>query len=286
MTGRITSRVVIALPGSERLTGFMAQPGAESFEVFEAFDGRQGAVPPFFDVGAFESRYGVPARGGEIGCAASHYLAIEAFARGPGQDSDLLLVCEDDARWTAVFWRTMRRIEAAPLRLTYVVLADGLGAPNGRSLYSLSEKHARLSLLVWPVGWCAGTFRRLGYVGGTVWGAGCYLINRACARRYVEWVGRSGLSWKADDYDVWSNEVGVRILLVRPGLCSWEGETTIGSPTFLVRQDPRHETHGGLVTRVRTRLALGTRLRRLREAARVTCQDLAHRRRPAGGGHS
>lgn len=282
MTGRITSRVVIALPGSDRLVGFQAQPGASSFEVFEAFDGRQGAVPPFFDVRAFEARYGVPARGGEIGCAASHYLALKAFARAPGRDSDLLLVCEDDARWTSVFWRTLRRIERLPGNLTYVLLSDVLGVPNGRALYSHSEKNGRLSLLAWPVGWCAGAPRRLGYVGGTVWGTGCYLISRACARRYVEHVGRSSISWKADDYRVWSRDVGVRILLLRPGLCSWDGETTIGSPAFAVVDDSsRDGAREGLVQRVRSRLAVGTRARRLRESLHVARQDLASRRRPA-----
>ena len=61
---RVVRRCVIMLDGSGRGDGFLRQPSGSSFEVYPAFDGRLGDVPPDVDMQAYVRRLGRSPRGG------------------------------------------------------------------------------------------------------------------------------------------------------------------------------------------------------------------------------
>lgn len=121
----MASAAVVSLPGSDRRRGFFAQPLAGVFEVAEAFHGATQDWTPYFDAARFAEHYGRAPVAAEIGCAISHARVIRDFAAEAGAGSDVLLVAEDDARFTEDFARVGRTLLQPPLRHDVVVLGDG-----------------------------------------------------------------------------------------------------------------------------------------------------------------
>ena len=91
---------VIALDDSTRLDAFYSRPGSSRFEVYPAFDGRAGDVPPDFDTAAFRARTGADPLPGEVGCAVSHSRLMREFAGEEGDPDDVMVVAEDDTLLT------------------------------------------------------------------------------------------------------------------------------------------------------------------------------------------
>ncbi|MCO6809653.1 glycosyltransferase family 25 protein, partial [Pseudomonas aeruginosa] len=106
----VARAAVVSLPGSGRRRGFFAQPLAGVFEVAEAFHGATQDWTPYFDAARFAEHYGRAPVPAEIGCAISHARVIRDFAAEAGADSDVLLVAEDDARFTEDFARVGRTL--------------------------------------------------------------------------------------------------------------------------------------------------------------------------------
>lgn len=122
---RVVERRVISLEGSSRLPGFMTQPDAAGFEVWDAFDGRTGAGAEWFDDVAYEARVGENNMPGEIGCTISHLRLMEHFGGASGAADDVLLVAEDDVLFAPDFAAVCQRILQRS-NFGCVVMANGL----------------------------------------------------------------------------------------------------------------------------------------------------------------
>lgn len=264
---KVVDKAVIALPDTNRLDTFYSRPGAEGFRVAEAFDGRTGAGTDLFDVDRFVERVGREPLGGEIGCAISHFQVLQDFALTSGRGDDVLIVAEDDALLSTNFEEVLGRVLDRARDLAYVILADPYGEADRGDFFGYSEYSVRLSALATPVGppWNPWQFR-VGRYTGLAFGAGLYAVTRDAAKKYERFVAERGsLSWVADDYSHWATGAGVRVSFLRPNLASWAGGTTLG------REDPRQVNEvwasrryqGGVLTRVRSHIALRTRWDRL-----------------------
>ncbi|MDO5700987.1 MAG: glycosyltransferase family 25 protein [Bowdeniella nasicola] len=270
---RIASRVVLGLRDSPRLGGFFAQPGAQGFRHFEAYDAREGGGEEYFDRDRFTSHYGEPPLGGQVGCAISHHLILKEFANEPGVDTDLLLVAEDDARFLPGFERALDRITRNAGPLDYVNLAEPFARTKAGLLHPYAEDAAMLSLTSRIIGWRGVEPIRMGPFSGRAWGAVCYLVSRAAARRITEVArSRGRLSWLADDFTQWAEPADIRVLLVRPDLVTYDGPSTIESGTLPPRGLTLREMarEGGVISALRRFAAPRRRLRHLARAWRAT----------------
>lgn len=281
----ITQAVVISLLGSQRFVGFEAADwGGLSFARFEAVDTRDGTVPAGFSVDDFRLRYGVSPRPGEMGCAMSHATVIGQFAQEEGDPEDLLLVAEDDARPVPELLQVLRRvIRVMERRNVDIALLSEPIFGTRRSL-----KTYALSLLAHSV----GHGRRFGHCADKIAGTGLYLITRRACRSYTRVAHGSGVSWVADDYGFGSSDVvlenpfhGLDVRVVRPGLCDWEGETTIQDPEgyakFSESKLSEYELQGGGGV-LRRGISVFSRLRRHAFSyasllLRVTLSDIKQR---------
>ena len=245
--GHVVQRTVIALDGSPRLPGFLAQRSARGFEVFDAVDNRAGQFTHLFDVERFQQRFGREPRPGEIGCTLSHLAVLRAFCEMPGGDGDFLLVAEDDARFVDDFHEVVERVARRVTGPSMVVLADPYGPPGrrDRSWRSASEHFVQLSVM-------AASFPRRGprqNVRVGRWsrglaGASAYLVTRSAATRIIrcldgEFDGRPW--WVADFHGFYRDHVGVDVLAVRPNLAGWEGESSIQDGDHQAWRDGQQE---------------------------------------------
>jgi GR25 family glycosyltransferase involved in LPS biosynthesis len=273
---KIARRVVITLADSPRIAEFQAQAGGDKFEVFAAFDGRTGAVPPEFDAVDFERIVGLEPTGGEIGCAVSHFRVISDFAEGEGNDSDLLLVAEDDARLSPVFEETIKRLLRRSHNLDIVNLAPAFGRCDKSDFDGYFERTLRLSLLSNPIGAPWPWSRLAGSYHGTLWGTALYLISRCAAREYSTLVAQhGGIGWRADDFSIWPPAAGLHVTAVRPSLAGRYGPSSIeGHPDAMAMSSAGPRIEGTQMERLRSTIALRTRLRRLRESASVGRDDM------------
>lgn len=278
-TQNIISKYVVALPDSNRLPGFLEQSAARDFEVFPAFDGRDGAVPTFVDLSAYASRIGRAPLGGEIGCAASHFLLMTQFAEAAGANEDLMLVAEDDARFYPDFESALFRIVRRWRPISLALLAHPSENSPNRNFTGLSERSARISALSTPIALRGVHPVMLGATRGMLIGTGLYLISRRSCRqaiRYIRETHNGSISWHADAYDVWADPAGIRLDLARPNLAGWEGASQIGGedhPGPSVTNTPASDTRHN-----RGRLIRGipTRIRRSVDAVRIVPYDLRH----------
>lgn len=229
MASQITKAVVIALEDSPRIKGFLASDWGVSFEVFPAVDTRQGDFLESFNAEEFTQRYGRSPRSGEVGCVMSHFSIIEKFAAEEGQDSDLILIAEDDARPTHDFRFSLTQLLDGPASWDLALLSEPIyGSEKTLKYYALSPRARRI-----------GNGHRFGHFYDKIAGAGLYLMSRAACRVYVTNARKmNGISWVADDFGFFKDTAplpnpfeGLDIRVVRPGLADWEGETSIQEPT-------------------------------------------------------
>ena len=229
----ITKRVVIALEDSSRLEGFLAQPGGDEFSQFRAIDNRRGGHISEFDVEEFERVYRRPPRAGEIGCTLSHVSVMRSFAREGGPGDELLLVAEDDARFSIHLEAALEAILQWPKVTGLVVLGDPYGRADhrDRAVGSSSEHFVQLSALARPLRLAGGAPPfRIGRWAAGLTGAGLYLITRDACRAvddYLNAVDGRKPWWVADYHGFYRDTLGCDVLFVRPNLVSWEGESSI-----------------------------------------------------------
>ncbi|GGH62948.1 glycosyltransferase family 25 protein [Rothia aerolata] len=223
-------KYVIALKSSSRLKKFQQQEFSNGFSIWDAFNGVEEPVPDFVDLKSFEQGLGRPPLPGEFGYSVSHYLLCKNFVE-TGKIDELMLVAEDDARFSnkaeSVISRVVRWTDWSKVGI--VVLASPGLAAGERRFRSIPQKAAVMSILSRPVGWNGIYPFILGSFDGMAIGTGCYLISFQAAQKYVDLVEYGDkIAWVADHYNIWAKKAGVEVQLLRPGICSWEGESTIG----------------------------------------------------------
>lgn len=279
-TEEITSRRVVALADSSRVEGFWAQPAAAGFTVFTAYDGRTGSTPDDFDRAGFEARRGMAPSGGEVGCAVSHYRLLKEFAEQDGEDSDLILVAEDDARFGPDFELVLDNILGRISSFDCIILASPFDDAGSRPLSSIGARLTQLSLLASPVGpkgrlWCY----RVGAYWGSAWGTGLYLMRRSAARRYVDLAALiQGIEWVADESSYWAPLARIRMACVVPNIAGWEGPSTIRETSDIAAAHERAQRRRGRVEAFRSLIAIRTRWRFFRRQLAGTGRDLNGRR--------
>lgn len=275
---RIVKSVVISLENSRRIKGFWEHNSDQfNFELFDGFDGRVRQGSEYFDKEKAERIFGKPVFGGEVGCAISHLQVIREFAYSDGQDSDLLLVAEDDARLVPDARIVVDRILSKFNNIELLILAEGLGGKNMGSWVSLRRNPTNvignMSFKFTPVGSLPNVMaHRVGHVSNALWGAGLYLISRSAAKSYLKLTDNLGRShWLADYYFYWADKAKIDVLVCRPGLATWEGESEIlGREEFDLDAG---KVGGSLLDRIRLRVALRTRLTRFRASFAATIHE-------------
>ncbi|MGV3102480.1 glycosyltransferase family 25 protein [Rothia sp. 32237D007AR] len=223
-------KYVIALDGSQRIDGFCKQPYAQDFHIWQAYNGYENPIPEFVNLAGLEKCLRRKPSLGEIGCSISHYLVCKNFVENH-KDEDFLLVAEDDARFHPKTPLIINRsIKITDWKRTGIIVFSGSGLEHGIRKFTAPEQGmAAMSVKSLPVGWAGRYPFILGKFDGNALGAGLYLISRTAAEKLVDYVEReSRLSWPSDHYHVWVKPLDIGIKIVRPGLCSWEGESTIG----------------------------------------------------------
>ncbi|MGQ4575764.1 glycosyltransferase family 25 protein [Dermabacteraceae bacterium P7006] len=253
---KVVDKVVISLPDShERRNQFFERKSAKEFRVFPAFDGRKEEVPDFFDVNGFTNWYKRPPLPGEIGCTVSHYLVIKEFAEGDGQDSDVLLVAEDDAFLSDNLDLVVNKILSKSIDFEFCMLTDAVCGTKydlhrifKKGLFSHSFKVVHMSVFSRRVFVKKNPHMyTIGTASGVLFGTGLYMITRKSARKYCDYVKNvEKLSWKADGYACWPQKMGMRISIVRPNLADSRyrpGTSTIldDSPESKAGQAPNKE---------------------------------------------
>ncbi|MCT1916087.1 glycosyltransferase family 25 protein [Kocuria rhizophila] len=277
----VARAVVVSLPGSDRRRGFFAQPLAGVFEVAEAFHGATQDWTPYFDAARFAERYGRAPVAAEIGCAISHARVIRGFAAEAGADLDVLLVAEDDARFTEDFARVGRTLLQSRLAHDVVVLGDGWTRHRRtavrRHLTGISQV-SRLSRVL------RGRRRlyRVGRFAGHGDCAGLYAITRRAARafdNYIRSLPGEKLEHVADAWPAFRELCGWDVALTRPSLVTWSGGSTILAPEDQEREAAELAAAPPLTLRDRLVLlvAARSRIRGARLALRATVDDLAFR---------
>ena len=283
----LSRAVVISLPGSDRRPGFFAQPLGEIFEVFDAFHGATEDWSPYFDAERFERHYLRRPEPAEIGCAISHAWVIREFAAGSGSDSDLLLVAEDDARFTEDFPVVLRAVMAWRAKNDVMVLGDGWTRNprlRVRRQIMASSQVSLLSRLVRS----GRRLYRLGRYAGHGDCAGLYLLTRGGARKfdaYVRDLPGEKLQRVADAWSEFREEAGLDVALLRPSLATWSGGSTIRPPEVVASEEAEEAAAPGLHLRDRLalRIAVRSRLRGVKLAVWATVDDVRHRMRAARG---
>ncbi|WP_112234569.1 glycosyltransferase family 25 protein [Kocuria sp. BT304] len=271
----LSRAVVVSLADSDRRPGFFAQPLGEIFEVFDAFHGATQDWTPYFDAERFAGNYLRPPAPAEIGCAISHARVIRAFAAETGDDADLLLVAEDDARFTADLPCALRAVTEGPLPHDVVVLTDGLSLDPALHRRRFLTSISQLSLLSRTV---SGPERRhrIGRFAGQGDCSGLYLMTRGGARKfddYVRALPEGKLQRVANVWPDLRDEGGVDVALVRPSLVRWSGGSTIRAS----EDGPAARREAPLPPSLRDRIAVRSRLRGAGPALRATVEDAGYR---------
>lgn len=249
--------------------------------MFDAIDNRSGSVTERFDVERFRDFFQRDPRPGEIGCTLSHMGVMRSFAEETGADCDLLLVAEDDARFVDGFESVIAPLARHAPSTSLVVLADPYG-PAGRrdrSVGSKSEHFVQVSLFARRFRCPAqGGVVTMGRWSAGLTGTGLYLVTRSAARGIArsldeEFGGRPW--WAADYHGFYRDDLGIDVLVVRPNLADWEGESSI--------QDDGHvgwrAAHGGEASHVGLGVFLKEWRHRALRKARSTKFDLLWRLR-------
>lgn len=267
----VTRYRVIALEGSDRLEKFFARPGADLFEVFRAVDGRKGEGVEDFNTPLAQFHYDFELSAAEVAIASSHLRVMREFGNESGDDSDVMVVAEDDALLSEDFEEVVQELVRSVRNLQFVILAHPNAEAGVSHVWGGSETNLSLSALSQVVKAESGVRYRCGHFSGILWGAGLYLVTRAAARKYsgvVERIG--GLGWFADDWWMFQRFANADVKFLRPNLADWIGDSTFRDvPPQVVRTAPK-----GVRDRVVVSLALRSRAKATCRAAAATLRDL------------
>lgn len=259
----IKSAKVISLPGSDRILGFKKEINKYKFNVFDAFDGRFEKIPEFYSREKYFELMGEYPSPGEIGCAVSHFLVMKEFAEQKGDDDDLILIAEDDARiaerYEWVIDYVAHNVDWRKTKLA--LLANQIGAGK-RNHNSSVQKLAILRIRSRIIGWSRKYPFMLGNVIGHTNCAGLYLVSRGACQEYVSKI-KSGekIFYPADFFHLVFPDHWRSIKVVRPGIADFEGESTIGGDSHDWKNFRQGLRTDGMSTIERIRLFLSPKLR-------------------------
>lgn len=266
-------RVVISLPGSNRIDSFMAQPMAKGFEVFEAIDGRLQESQYNFSMKRYMNYYQHPPTPGQVGCAISHFRVIRSFAVTEGPPSSTLLVAEDDSRFGMDFPGVLGKINKnGPFDIG--VLADRKPTNPRAAFQRMLMAESQLSLFSKFIATPSRIYR-FGRFEGDPYCAALYVITRHGARKFIaETELRGGLPWTvADDWALFRDQYGMDIKVLRPGLVSYEGDSSTRSDDSMAQDHLINGSYAGIIGRAKTAVAVRSRLAAARLATRATIRD-------------
>lgn len=279
----LRERRVIALPGSARLEAFFGTEAGRTFEVWQAQDGRGGALDHLADQERIRGIHGRALVGGEIGCSLSHLSLYRHFAEQPGKDRDVIAIAEDDALVSSDFEPVVSRLLASGADFDVVLLSYNAVSAEETDFFDLYEDNVPLSLIGPRLGRSArGRTYRVGRPEGMIIGTGLYLITREACRRIVAEFDRTGLLyWMADEWRWFRDHLGVKVLMLRPTLASWSDTTVIHGRPQATEDIANNLT--ALPQGFRARLAPRRRLLRLLRVGKATGRDaLIRLRNPSG----
>lgn len=259
-------KYVISLEGSSRIDGFKKQKGAENFKIFDAIDGKYYSGQDFNRNG-FRNLYGFDASDPVVGCAVSHYLVMRDFILNSSDDSDLLLVAEDDAIFSKNFEEVVEGVVKDISGLQVALLATPFSSADKKNFFSDDEYWFQQSL----IGKKYLNKYKLARYDGTVWGAGLYVMTRDAACNYIKFVERcSGIHWVADAWDYFKDPANLDILVVKPSLASWVGDSGIQAHGFIEKNGYSNTKIG----KIKELVGLRTRCKRARSVVAATLYNL------------
>lgn len=274
----ITKRV-IALKRKNRLESFYSRKSARHFQVFWGADGFEEDLDNEFDTQRHSSHYNWEPRAGVVGAAISHARVICTFAKGEGDASDTLVVAEDDALISDFFDEVLAATFSIRHNgfVNFSHLSAGERRPNFRSR---TELERQISLLSRPILAGKGLRKRLfraGPYAGILWGAGLYSISRGAARTFMNYIeDENRVYWVADDFNLFWREMGIPSLVVKPGLCSFYGDSVINEAD----ESFMDNWHAVKVTTVREFLAPSARISKVHLIGEATVAHLRAARGP------
>ena len=212
-----------------RLSEFLAQPGADEFEIFDGVDLRGSppdVVAGLVDEGEIRRKYARPLSPGEVGCALSHRALMSLIAANDDMSpDDVALVVEDDATLHPRLDSLLPWLESQPFDV--MPLHHGgwdLDTDSGR----------RLMERVYPMSPLAKSATGADFVAGfatpEAWMLAVgYLVRKRAARHLAE--NEPALVDRvADDYRA-IGDLGLRVCQVRPSLVWESGRESVITPT-------------------------------------------------------
>lgn|GEM_PF-965868 len=274
--------VVISLVDSERREIFRRQPGATRFTFWDAVNGRTEDCSPWFDIKASVDRTGITPTPGFLGCASSHLQVVQEFARTEGPDNAVMVVAEDDVLFRPETATLLSWVIGLRRSFDVAVLSDHWAKEERAHFRRLLTATSQLSALSVRRR-VAGKMYTFGRFSGPAWSAGLYVVTRRGARRYTAGIESNGgrQDTAADDWKRFRDRWGLDVHVLRPGVVDFMGGS-MTRPEEALESEERAVASAAPTSRLdrlRTALALRSRLAAARLLVEATRRDLAFRRR-------
>ena len=268
---RIT-KYVLGLDGANRFDSFYSVGApAKDFVPYSAVDNRDNHVTDKeFDVELFRRRWHRDPTPAERGCMLSHVNMWRDFL---ATDTDWALIAEDDILISPDVEAVVNAIITKYPQVQLVNLCDAYSFKAGTM--NPRVEYIRLSLLSPFV---YGKYRMGKLYGSTRLGCtGLYLISRSGAELLLKQLEGKAPGTVADDYTLYQ-QWGVDVRFVQPGLCSWEGSSTLLESGMSHLESLNANQRGTCaLDRLRIALAPKMRLANAKNALLSTVEDVKQR---------
>ena len=268
---RIT-KYVLGLDGANRFDSFYSVGApARDFVPYSAVDNRDNHVTDKeFDVELFRRRWHREPTPAERGCMLSHVNMWRDFL---ATDTDWALIAEDDILISPDAEAVVNAIITKYPQVQLVNLCDAYSFKAGTM--NPRVEYIRLSLLSPFV---YGKYRMGELYGSTRLGCtGLYLISRSGAELLLKQLEGKAPGTVADDYPLYE-EWGLDVRFVQPGLCSWEGSSTLLESGMSHLESLNANQRGTCaLDRLRIALAPKMRLANAKNALLSTVEDVKQR---------
>lgn len=265
-------KYVLGLDAANRFDSFFSVGApARDFQRFSAVDNRDDHLADSdFDTEAFRKRWDRDPSAAEKGCMLSHLNMWRDFLES---DADWGVFAEDDALVSADADKVVQRIIERHPEVQLVNLCDGYSSHAG--VMNPRVDYNRLSLLSPFV---YGKYRMGKMYGPHRLGcAGLYLLSRLGAEQLVKHFEGKAPGTVADDYPLYE-EWGLDVRFVQPGLCSWEGSSTLLESGMSHLESLNANQRGTCaLDRLRIALAPKMRLANAKNALLSTVEDVKQR---------
>lgn len=265
-------KYVLGLDAANRFDSFFSVGApARDFQRFSAVDNRDDHLADSdFDTESFRKRWDRDPSAAEKGCMLSHLNMWRDFLES---DADWGVFAEDDALVSADADKVVQRIIERHPEVQLVNLCDGYSSHAG--VMNPHVDYIRLSLLSPFV---YGKYRMGKMYGPHRLGcAGLYLLSRLGAEQLVKHFEGKAPGTVADDYPLYE-EWGLDVRFVQPGLCSWEGSSTLLESGMSHLESLNANQRGTCaLDRLRIALAPKMRLANAKNALLSTVEDVKHR---------